>query len=63
MTPQSLQHLESTGLRFIVFGLEYQELIAAFSEKDDAELFRSACLPKDSPWVVGEIWAGKIKEG
>lgn len=62
ITPDSISSLESVGLLFLIYNPGTKEILAAFSEEDDADLFMSASLPKDSDWAVGRIVRGVVHQ-
>lgn len=60
MTPDTLLHLEKEGLPFVVFSTQTGTVLAAFVEQDDADLFKDACLPPNSPWALAKAVNSKL---
>jgi hypothetical protein len=60
MTNDQIRALEVSGLTHLVYSTQSKQVLAAFIEEDDADLFREVYIPARSPWALAKIVDGRV---
>lgn len=58
---EAVSSLEKIGLVYLVYNLETKDILAAFTQEEDALLFRDSCL-NIQYWGLGKVRGGKDED-